>query len=59
MHTQWVLTPRKQTNNILLIVGNVITVTGFNSVGMPVKFFIAGCCCKIKTDLEYWIVRCN
>ena len=45
--------------SILLIVTNMITVSGFNSVGMPVKFFIAGCCCVIKTDLEYWIVRCN
>jgi hypothetical protein len=44
---------------ILLIVANVITVTGFNSVAMPVKFFIAGCCWVMKTDLEYWIVRCN
>lgn len=49
----------KNMGPILLIVANVITISGFNSVGMPVNFFIAGCFCVKKTDLEYWIVRCN
>jgi len=44
---------------ILLIVTNVITITGSNSVGTPVKLFIACSRCIIRRDLEYWIVRCN